>query len=550
VNRVRPILLVRTVAQRELVAAACERSLAAGVRPGMTLAHARALLPAGVGTGSVPALVEEFDPRRDAAALRRLAAWATAFSPLVAPDGPDGLWIDITGCERYFNGERRLASRLWREVRRLGFAARVAIAPTRACAWAVARFGAYERAVVPPGQAKAAVADLPVRALGIDGATEAALLEVGIERIGQLYPLPRDQVPARFGADLLRRLDLATGEGEALFGGERIDPVRPAAPVRTEVVFDGPTTRLEAVHGAAREVLAGLCARLESLESGARLVELTLARVDAGPVVLPVTLSRPSRSARHLWSLFSPLLEKANLGFGVEGVSARAARLVGLPHGQPEWWHGSPTRDHEHGWHGSSTREHGQAAGELIDALVSRLGRDAVGRFTPVQTHAPERAFAWEREVSGEESSNQKRASRRFTAAGIEAADPGPPPATRPTILFDRPEPARVIALVPDGPPSVVGWRGLERRIIAALGPERLGEEWWRRGESGPAAEGPGGGAEEADRALRNTVSRGHSATSSLPHRDYFAAQDQTGLWLWLGRESASARWFVHGVWG
>lgn len=503
----RPILLVTTIAQRRLIACACERSLSAGVRPGMTLAHARALLPPGEGA---EAIVEEFDPRRDLAALHALAAWAARFSPLVAPDPPDGLRLDITGCERVFRGERRLAQQLARAVERLGFSARAAVGPTLGCAWAVARFGIYNRAVVPPGRARDAVAGLPIRALRIDEKTEAALVEVGIERIEHLLALPRDQLPARFGDDLLLRLDQATREDDG-GPGEVIEPVRPADPVRTHILFDGPTTRVDAVHAGARHVLAGLCASLARFESGARLVELTLARVDADSVRLAVTLSRPSRSERHLWSLLYPLLEKANLGFGVDGLSARAERVVRLAHEQEQWWHGSPNREVE------GTRL-GEPCHQLIDALTGRLGEAAVSTLDSIETHIPERAFALRPAMAGAGLEARKASRHR----GIEASS-----RPRPTILFDRPEPARVLALVPDGPPSLVAWRNRDRRIVASLGPERLAEEWWR-----------------------TTGCLDASMPRCLSSRDYFTAQDDRGLWLWVYRESETARWFVHGVWG
>src|SRR5688500_11553930 len=86
----RAILLVSVVGQQHLVVRCCEYARAAGIRPGMSLAHARALLPLGAVE------TQPFTPERDDAALRALAHWALKFSPVVAPDPPDGLLIDIT----------------------------------------------------------------------------------------------------------------------------------------------------------------------------------------------------------------------------------------------------------------------------------------------------------------------------------------------------------------------------------------------------------------------------------------------------------------------
>ena len=96
------LLLVGGGGGRQVVRRRCERAAAAGVRSGMSVAHARALLAKGA------VRVELYAPHREAAALCAMAGWARRFSPIVATDPPDGLLLDITGCQRLFGGERRL----------------------------------------------------------------------------------------------------------------------------------------------------------------------------------------------------------------------------------------------------------------------------------------------------------------------------------------------------------------------------------------------------------------------------------------------------------
>src|SRR5688572_7538345 len=72
----------------------------AGARLGMRLTDARALDP---GLAAVPA-----DPDGDAALTRRLARWASRWSPAVEVDGADGLRLDATGVAHLFGGEQRL----------------------------------------------------------------------------------------------------------------------------------------------------------------------------------------------------------------------------------------------------------------------------------------------------------------------------------------------------------------------------------------------------------------------------------------------------------
>jgi protein ImuB len=453
----------------------------------MTVAHARALVPGGA------LRVEPFDADADADALERLAGWALRFSPVVAVDPPDGLLIDATGSERLWHGERRLVNAVGNSIERLGFACRVAVAPTFAGAAAVARWGADPRVIVPAGALPDALGPLPVRALRVDEDTEDALAELGVERIGQALELPRDALPARFGEGLLLALDRALG-----LAMEPIDPVRPAPPPSASRAFDGPVRTPEPVALACEEALGLLCEQLERLESGARLVRLRIDRSDLDPVVVEVPLSRPSRDRRHLWSLLRPRVEGAHLGFGVDGVTLTAARVGALRHEQRSCWGGSG---------GGPGAEDGRLLGELADTLAGRLGAARVTRAEAVDSHVPERAF--------------RAAPVVGRRVGLRRGSAPASPAWRPTRLFDPPEAARVIAVTPDGPPYRVRWRGEEHPVAAAVGPERLAGEWWAD---------PG------------------SVIGGRAH-DYFRVRTAGGRWLWLRREVGSSGWVVHGEW-
>ncbi|MCH6551009.1 MAG: hypothetical protein IH804_03215 [Planctomycetes bacterium] len=356
---------------RQVVRRRCERAAAAGVRSGMSVAHARALLAKGA------VRVEPYAPHREAAALCALAGWARRFSPIVATDPPDGLLLDVTGCQRLFGGERRLVDTVAEAVERLGFRTRAALASTFGCARAVARFGRHERSVVPAGAESEVLAGLPVEALRLDEGTAGALFEVGIERIGHVFGLPRAELAERFGADLLRRLDQATGEA-----AEAIDPLHVVDPPSVARTLAGPTTRLETIMLVVRELVSELAQQLQQRESGARRIDLELGRIDAAPVRRTVRLSRPSRDCKHLWSLLRPKVESAHLGFGVERVVLAAPRIGRLRHEQVEQW-----------LTGSGDCRLDRDFGELLDTLSGRLGSDRVTRVEPAETHIPERAF-------------------------------------------------------------------------------------------------------------------------------------------------------------
>src|SRR5262249_57667088 len=65
-------------------------------------------------TGSLQ--VRAADPAADDAALKRLALWATRYTPAVAPwdetNGADGLFLDVAGASHLFGGEEELIADL------------------------------------------------------------------------------------------------------------------------------------------------------------------------------------------------------------------------------------------------------------------------------------------------------------------------------------------------------------------------------------------------------------------------------------------------------
>jgi len=476
------VLVIERHGGREIVAHACALAAAAGVHPGMSLAHARPLL------GPRAALVRPHRPDRDAAALRSLALWALRVSPEVGLDPPAGLLIDVGGTGRLYGSEARVARSVCRAVARFGIAARGAVASTVGCARALSHHGPDPLAVVPPGGERGALAGLPVASLGIDARCAERLDAVGIGRIADLMRLSRAALPARFGPDLLPRLDRALGEAWEWF-----DPVRPDPPVAAGIAFEGPTTDAESVSEAVRAAVGLLCARLAQRHRGAREVALTLARADAVPEGVSVRLSSPSRDPTHLWNLLRPRVEGLNLGFGVDGVMLVAVRAAALRDGQVHVAALGGDRD---------APDVARAVAETLDTLVNRLGPGRVLRAEGVASHLPERSVRLRSVLED---------PPRGPAAAVTTH-------ARPSVLLSPPEPAEAVALVPEGPVLTLRWRGRAWGVLTSRGPERIAPEWWREAEA-------------------------------RAEREYHALQLEDGSWVWACRELLRGRWFVHGIW-
>jgi len=143
--------------------------------------------------------------------------------------GPDGLWLDLTGTTHLFGGEPRFCRRLLRFLERLGFTASMAIAGTPGAAHALARYSGAAITLLPSGTETQAIADLPLAALRLEPEALLSAARFGIERIGDLYPMPRGPLAKRLGLATVRRLDQARG-----MVAEPIVPVVPFESPRVE----------------------------------------------------------------------------------------------------------------------------------------------------------------------------------------------------------------------------------------------------------------------------------------------------------------------------
>ena len=434
-------MTVHTIGSRRLVRAACAAAQEAGLHIGMALAQAQALVP--------HLHVAEATPEEDEASLRELARWALAYSPVVAADPPDGLWIDIAGVAHLFGSEEELLGDLTSRLTRQGIAAKAAVADAPGAAWAVARFGAG--GVMPTGRTVDAVAPLSIRALRIAADTLSALHRLGIERIGQLAAMPRAPLVRRFGRDVALRLDQAMGHA--------FEPITPLIPKETPaaaLAFAEPIGRLEDLRRVVLRLAHDLCRQLERRGEGVRRLDLLCQRVDQKSVCLRVGTARANRDAAHLAKLFDERLQTIDPGFGIEEIVLVASKVEPLSEIQTQA-------------RGLGDEAAGEAdMGQLVDRLGARIGMRKVYRLAPVQSLVPERM------------------ARRIPALAPPTGSVWPENLPRPTRLLDPPEPVVATALLPDHPPAFFVWRKVKHRVAKADGPERITPEWWN-GDRGSA---------------------------------------------------------------
>ena len=414
-------MLAGRIGNRRLLTAVDALAAGLGLRPGMPVSKAQALVP--------DLRVEPADVAADLASLERLAFWILQrIAPIVAVDPPDGIVIDATGAAHLHGGEDALLAALTGRLALSGVTARAAVADTWGAAHALARFGGT-------------LADMPPEALRLPAATVAGLRDMGFGRIGDLVAQPRAPLTRRFGPELIRRIDQMFGDAP-----EPIDALRPEGLIEVRRVFAEPIAARETIARYIGKLVAALCAALEERGLGARRLDLLCWRVDSHVQTVRIGLAQPQRDEARLTRLLCDRIETIDPGFGIE-IMALAAPIA------------EPLAPRQT----SALEAAAPDLSGLIDVLANRVGARAVYRLAPVASDVPERSVT--------------RIPPLSEPVGAGWPDHWP----RPSRLLPRPEPIETMALLPDHPPNWFSWKGVRRRVRRADGPERIFGEWWKR---------------------------------------------------------------------
>ncbi|MBE7218161.1 MAG: DNA polymerase Y family protein, partial [Caulobacteraceae bacterium] len=347
----------------------------------------------------------------------------------------------------------------------------------------------------------AALAALPVEALGLPPPDVEALLGLGLRRVADVLARPRTALSAALDGRLGTRLDALAGARPAALALE-LEPPRHLAERR----LPGAVVDHHAAGRHVRRLAEAVERSLETRGLGARRLVLDLWGPEGTHRRVTVRTPRPLRRAADVARLFAHRLELLGEGAaGAEGVDHLRLHAVEV---EPL---GEATLD----------LERPQAEG----------GFEAFARFVTARygEAALERVRADPATAKPEREARLRPWGAPWRKAGRD--DPAPPPpawgeaVTRPLRLLDPPEPVEVLAGVPDDPPATLVWRRVRRRVVRAAGPERFAPEWGRE----PASDaGRAGG------------------------RDYYRVEDEAGQRFWVFREGAPTdpqrRWFLHGL--
>ncbi len=278
---------------------------------------------------------------------------------------------------------------------------------------------------------------------------------------------------------MLLRLDELTGVRD-----EPLNPLNPPTSFMAHKALMEPVISTEGLEAVLTGLVNQLCRTLEAQGKGALRLILKLFRTDGSRANLPAGFSAATHDPRHMLRVLRPKLDTIDAGFGIDAMTLEARET-------------GPARVQQYGF---MEEESTLALEQLNDRVLNRHEQEFAA-LEAIESHVPERSEVSSPRASGERKGTRaKRGGGEGRPGSYKRQSPGAPhlpvasatgpffsPLTRgedakarPLLIFEAPEPAKVIASVPDGPPMRLTWRRVTRRVVKSSGPERVAPEWWR----------------------------------------------------------------------
>jgi len=498
-----------------------------GVRPGMTVAQARALIP--------DLAILNPSPAAERAAADALLDVAESISPVVEERAPGCVWLDLTGSARFYRPsdaaqnnshdthataatvtvEESLAAELVRRARRVGLEAAVGLAAGKEIARLAALCGGAR--VIEAGREREFLdwvpldlLDLGLNARGDD--LELMLKRLGLRRLGELARLDARAVGSR-GAELMR---LARGEDSARIA------MRPWAELFAESLeLEYGIETLEPLAFVMRAMLAQLTERLQMRGLVAGDITLALGLADRRRDDRRVAVAAPTIEVRALLTLVTLNLEAAPPPAAVETIRLTIEPRAARPAQSDMFLPPAPAPDR-------------------LEAAIARIaalcGPHRVGHIAPADSYRPE----------------------AMRLGRFAPPPPTPPQAALPVdapanhnvaqIVMRTMRPAlEVEVMCSRETPEFLRGANVCARVVSAAGPWRRQGEWWAiaNADSDPASSAAA--PRDADRAA-SAPALTDAAAPALHARDYYDLALADGGVYRVYCDLISGKWFIDGL--
>lgn len=488
---------------RAEILAASHEARRQGVLPGQTLPQSRAVCP-GIEVRVASPVLERAarEAMLDVAlSLAPRAELAERASGVFVAEG--AVYVDASGTRALHGSEASFASMLHARAERTGLRGVVALASSRGLARLAARQLAHLPAslvsagsiaagddpngaeeiettrILPRGRELDYLAPLPIDLLDPDDRTAQALTRFGVHRIRDLLRLPRRDLAARLGPDLLELIARARGE--------EVEP--PLAEPRTTSLEEGidleaPIERLEPLAFVFRGLVSRLVERLTLRALGCSQLRWQLQLANGARLSRRTGVASPSVDERVLLRLLRLAVESDPPTEAVESVTL-VCEGVPLRREQLDFF-----------------LPRGPSPGELDQTLAelgALCGNDRVGRPEVVDDHRPDafalRPFRWDAAskrrmengqspVPGRSPGRKAPRTGRVThePPGTRRPQPNPTRLTRPRLSLRalRP-PLRAQVRLEQGRPAFLRSALGRGEIMTAAGPWRTTGHWWSK---------------------------------------------------------------------
>jgi protein ImuB len=296
---------------------------------------------------------------------------------------------------------------------------------------------------------------LPIDLLDPDDRTAEALTRFGIHQIHDLLRLPRRDLAARLGPELLTLVARARGE--------EVEPPLPEPrhfAIEEGIDLEAPIASLEPLAFVFRGLIARLVERLALRSLGCTELRLNLRLENGGQDSRRIGVASPTQDERVLLRLLRLAMEGRpptaaldGVLITCEGIPLRREQLdLFLPRGPSA-----------------------QALDQTLAELSSICGTERVGRPEVVDDHRPD-AFALRPFTEGLRS-ERSAAGRPEESTSSRSANPAP---ARPSLSLRalRP-PVRAEVRVVGGRPVFLRSAVSQGEILSAAGPWRTTGYWW-----------------------------------------------------------------------
>ena len=350
-----PLVIATSSDARAEVIAISAAARRAGVRPGGSVTHARAICS--------ELRVRVASPALERGARQTLLDIALSFSPRAAAApratatfaGEAAVFLDASGVSALFHSERGFASAVGRRAETLGLPGTIAVASSRIVAQLAARYcagrldgdaAAFATAdgstrvregsltdaegsrtcVLPPGSETAFLAPLPIDVFDPDDRLSRALLRFGVHTVRDLLRLPRRALTQRLGPEILSLSARVRGEEPEV-------PLPHPTDLRFEEALDLECSidHLEPLTFVLRGLISRLTERLILRNLSCGPLDLRLELEGGGRDARRVEGAAPTRDARMLLRWVVLALETRPPEAPVEGISlsteGRPARM-------------------------------------------------------------------------------------------------------------------------------------------------------------------------------------------------------------------------------